>query len=147
MRKIPLEVEFFAGSLRIMAVFLLKSENPHLFIPLRAIVDTGSPVTLVGPLDMKRTRISKVQLGKLQGKHKPVNIGGGQIFTISLEKAKLKFGDFEIEMPVDFPIEGEDNSLQPSLLGIDFMLKTKAKLIFNPSKKEAYFEIGDELLK
>ncbi|MBI4116457.1 hypothetical protein HY449_01795 [Candidatus Pacearchaeota archaeon] len=147
MRKIPLNVEFFAGSLRIIAVFLLRSEDPHLFIPIRAIVDTGSPVTLIGPLDMKRTRISKVQLAKLQGKHKPVNIGGGQIFTIVLEKAKLKFGDFEVEMSVDFPIKGEDNSLQPSLLGIDFLLKTKAKLIFNPSDKEAYFEIEDGAVK
>ncbi len=124
-------------------LFFIKIRRAAFIYPIRAIVDTGSPVTLIGPLDMKRTRISKVQLGKLEGKHKPVNIGGGQIFTVALEKAKLKFGDFEVEMPVDFPIKGEDNSLQPSLLGVDFMLKTKAKLIFNPSKKEAYFEIED----
>ena len=45
-------------------------------------------------------------------------------------------------MPVEFPVEGEQTS-QPSLLGIDFMLQAKAKLYFNPSKREAYFEIED----
>ena len=59
-----------------------------------------------------------------------------------MAESKLKFGDnFEVEMPVEFPISGEENPSQPSLLGIDFMLKTKAKLVFNPNKKEAYFEI------
>jgi hypothetical protein len=46
-------------------------------------------------------------------------------------------------MPVDFPISGDEKSSQPSLLGVDFMLKTKAKLFFDPTNKEAYFEIED----
>ena len=142
MRRIPLEVCNFAGSLRIMAHFLLRSEDPHIFASIRAIVDTGSPMTLIGYLDLKRIRLSKIQLQKLEGKNHPVNIGGEQIFTRALAESKLKFGDnFEVEMPVEFPISGEENPSQPSLLGIDFMLKTKAKLVFNPNKKEAYFEI------
>lgn len=44
-------------------------------------------------------------------------------------------------MPIEFPISGGENPSQPSLLGVDFMLKTKAKLVFDPSKREAYFEI------
>ena len=144
MKRIPLEVTHFAGSLRAIAIFLLKSEDPHLFIPIRAIIDTGSPLTLIGTLDVKKARLSKIQLKKLEGEHKPVNIGGGKIFAVSLEKAKLRFSnDFEIEMPVNFPVSGDENSLQPSLLGIDFMLKTNAKLVLDPSKKEAYFEMED----
>lgn len=141
MRKIPLEVYNFAGSLRIMARFLLRIEElPSM--PISAIVDTGSPVTLIGPLDTKRMRLSKIQLEKLQGRNKPVNIGGGQVITKILEGSKLKFSDIlEVEMPVDFPIKGDENPLQPSLLGVDFMLKTKAKLFFDPTNKEAYFEI------
>jgi|SRR3989338_1410525 len=141
MRKIPLEVYNFAGSLRIMARFLLRIEGlPSL--PINAIVDTGSPITLIGPLDSLRMRLSKIQLEKLQGRNKPVNIGGGQVMTKILEGSKLKFSDIlEIEMPVEFPISGKENPSQPSLLGVDFMLKTKAKLVFDPSKKEAYFEI------
>ena len=138
----PLQVYDFAGDLRAMAHFLLKIEGfPHsLFI--RAIVDTGSPITLIGPLDSKRMRISKIQLNKLEGRHKPVNIGGGKIFTKIIDKSKINFRDeLEIDMPVEFPIKDDENSFQPSLLGVDFMLKIGAKLIFNPSKKEAYFEI------
>lgn len=77
MRKIPLEVCNFAGSLRIMTHFLLRSDNSHIFASIRAIVDTGSPMTLIGYLDIKRVRLSKIQLQKLEGKNRPVNIGGG----------------------------------------------------------------------
>jgi hypothetical protein len=144
MRRIPLQIYPFSGSLRIMAHFLLKIEGIPLSIPIRAIVDTGSPVTLIGPLDTKRIRLSKIQLKKLEGKHKPVNIGGGQIITKTLEKSTLKFGDdLQVNMPVDFPVKGEEGSFQPSLLGVDFMLKTKSRLFFDPANKEAYFEIED----
>lgn len=144
MRRISLEVYSFAGSLRIMAQFLLKIEELPNSLPINAIVDTGSPVTLIGPLDTKRMRISTLRLKNLEGRNKPVNIGGGKITTRTLEKSKLKFRDgFEIEMPVDFPIEGDQNPFQPSLLGVDFLLKTKARLFFDPSKKLAYFELED----
>jgi len=143
--KIPLQVYPYAGEdLRVMAHFLLKLPNFPIHLPIRAIVDTGSPITLIGSLDTKRMRISTIQLSKLKGRNKPVNIGGGQLLTRVVEKSKLKFGDnFEIDMPVDFPIKDEKNPSQPSLLGVDFMLKTGAKLFFDPSKKEAYFEIKD----
>lgn len=142
MKIIPLQIYFFANSLRPMAHFLLKSEELNFSIPIRAIVDTGSPVTLIGTSDLKRMRLSPLQLNKLIGKHNEVNIGGGKIVTKILEKANLRFGnDLNTEIPVQFPIKGEDN--QPSLLGVDFMLKTKAKLFFDPFNKEAYFEVED----
>lgn len=141
MKKIPLEVYPFAGSLRIMAHFILRNEELGLFLPVKAIVDTGSPITLIGSLDLQRMRLSKIQLQKLIGKLKPINVGGGKVYTKILEEANLTFGDgSKFESPVEFPINGEENS-QPSLLGVDFMLKTKAKLVFDPSKKEAYFEM------
>lgn len=141
MKKISLEVYNFADSLRIMAHLLLRIEGlPS--IPIRAIVDTGSPITLIGPLDTMRMRLSKIQLEKLQGRNKSVNIGGGQVTTKIIESSKLRFSDgLEVEMPVEFPISGKENPSQPSLLGVDFMLKTKAKLFFDVSKREAYFEI------
>ena len=144
MLRIPLEVYYFAGSLRVMAHFLIKIEEFPVSIPIKAIVDTGSPVTLIGPLDTKRMRISKFRLKRLRGRNKPINIGGGQVITRILDKSKLRFSNgFEIEMPIDFPIKGEENPLQPSLLGIDFLLKTKAKLFFDSHNKEAYLEIED----
>jgi len=144
MGRIPLQVYYFAGSLRVMAHFWLRIEELSKSIPIKAIVDTGSPVTLVGSLDTTRMRISPFSLKNLEGRNKPVNIGGGQITTKILDGTTLKFGSgFEVNMPVDFPISGESNPFQPSLLGIDFLLKTKATLIFNPDKKEAYLEIKE----
>ena len=142
MQRIPLEVYEFANGLRVMAHFWLKIEDLSRSIPIRAIVDTGSPVTLIGSLDTMKMRISKLSLRNLIGRNKPINIGGGLITTRILENTTLKFGNgFEVNLPVDFPIEGVENSSQPSLLGVDFLLKTKALLVFNPSKREAYFEI------
>jgi len=127
-----------------MAHFLLTSEDPKIFAPINAIVDTGSPITLIGPTDLSRMRLSSIQIKKLVGKNRPINIGGEQIFTRTLEKANLKFGDhIKIEMPVDFPIKIDNKSTQPSLLGVDFLLKTKSRLVFDPDKRIAYLEMGE----
>ena len=133
--KIPLEVYEYAGSLRVMAHIFLKVENPiKIFLPMKAIVDTGSPKNLVGPADLGRMRISKIQLQKLQGRNNPVNIGGGQIITRKIENAKVIFRNgFKADIPVDFPVNDEESS-QPSLIGVDFMLKTKAKLFLDKRK-------------
>ena len=65
----------------------------------------------------------------------------GQIMTRKIENAKVTFGNgFKTEIPVDFPINSGEGS-QPSLIGVDFMLKTGAKLFFDPTNKEAYSEI------
>lgn len=142
MKRIPLDVYNFAGDLRVMAHFLLKIEEISRSIPVRAIVDTGSPITLIGPLDTKRMRISKLQLNRLDGRHKPINIGGGKILTKTIDNSKIKFrNNIEIDAPVEFPIKDDESPSQPSLLGVDFLLKSKSKLVFNPDKREAYLEL------
>jgi len=142
---IPLDVDNFAGSLRIMTHFVLRSEDPKLFLPIRAIVDTGSPLTLIGPADIARMRVSKFQLNsKLEGRPQPVSVGGGQISTKILKNAKIKFGNgFETELDVDFPVKNEEKSVQPSLLGMNFLLETKSKLFFDGKNHIAHLEIED----
>ena len=131
MKRIPLQVYNFANSLRPIAHFLLKSKDLDFSIPIIAIVDTGSPITLIGISDLKRMRLSNLQLNKLIGKNNEVNIGGGKVVTRILEEANLKFGtDLNINMPIQFPINSNENSFQPSLLGVDFMLKSKSKISF-----------------
>ena len=143
MKQIPLEVCHYDDNLRIIARFLLRCNDPKIFAIIEAIVDTGSPITIIGPRNVKRIRFSPLQRERLEGKNKPINIGGSQMFTKILNNAKLKFGELEIEMPVDVPIKGEEKAIQPSLLGVDFMLKTKAKLFFDPTNKKAHFEIEE----
>ena len=50
----------------------------------------------------------------------------------------------ETELDVEFPLRGE-NPKQPTLLGVNFLEKIKAKFYFNPSKRESYLEIEDSV--
>ena len=76
--KIPIGVEYFAGGLRPIVTLTLKSQVPHIFSFVIAIVDTGSPTTILGSADVQRMRISQIQIQKLIGEEKEVNLGGAQ---------------------------------------------------------------------
>jgi len=144
--RIPLQVRDFAGGLRVMAQFLIRSEKPHLFGSIESIVDTGSPTTILGVPDTKRMRVSQIQLKELESRKEPHAYGGGQLKTKILRDAKLKFGEyFECEMDVQVPVEEVSECNQPTILGVDFMEKNKLKLIFDPFKKEAYFESSEAI--
>ena len=93
---IPIRVEFFAGGLRPMITLALRSQNPKIFSFVNAIIDTGSPNTILGSADMQRMRISQVQMQKLLGEEKEVNLGGAQLKTRILPEA-----EFIIDIPVD----------------------------------------------
>jgi len=138
--RIPLQVRDFAGGLRVMAHFLIRSEKPHLFGSIESIVDTGSPTTILGVPDTKRMRVSQIQLKELESRKEPHAYGGGQLKTKILRGAKLKFGEhFECEMDVQIPVEEVSECTQPTILGVDFMEKNKFRLVFDPVKKRSLF--------
>ena len=143
MVRIPVDILYFAGGWRPMLSIILRYPDPKIFLPIKGIIDTGSPTTLIGLSDMMRMRLSKIQIKKILGSHGEVNIGGGKVETIKVEGMGLKIGNFlETDLDVQFPLSGE-NPKQPSLLGVDFLEKIKANFYFNPSKKESYLEIED----
>lgn len=143
MLRIPVEVNFFAGGFRSMLNVILSLKDPKIFLLVKGIIDTGSPTPLVGIKDMIRMRLSKLQIKKIESRKEEVNVGGGTVETIKLENMKIRIGDYlETELNIKFPIKGE-NEKQPTLLGVDFLEKIRAKFYFNPSKKEAYLEIDD----
>jgi len=143
--RIPLKVCFFAGGLRAMAHFLVISEIPHIFTPIEAIVDTGSPTTILGIPDLKRARVSQIQLNRLESKKEPMSYGGGKVQVKTLKNAKLKFGEhYDCEMPISIPVEGNKDCSQPTILGVDFMILNNFKLFFDPNKGEAYLESSEE---
>ena len=124
-----------------MARFLIQSEEPHIFGSIEAIVDTGSPATILGTPDIKKMRVSQLQLNKLESRKEPIAYGGGQVQTKVLRGAKLKFGEhFECMIPIQIPVNEVIGCSQPTILGVDFLIENKLKLIFDPNKKEAYFE-------
>lgn len=142
---IPLQVRDFAGGLRAMASFLIQSEKPHIFGLIESIVDTGSPTTILGMSDIKRMRVSQLQLRDIESRKEPHAYGGGRLKTKILRGAKLKFGEyFDCIMDVEIPVqEITELNTQPTIIGVDFMEKNKLKLIFDPAKKEAYFETSE----
>ena len=89
--KIPVRVEFFAGGLRPLIAVCVKSKMPKIFGFVNAIIDTGSPTTILGAGDIQRMRLSQVQMQKLEGTEKEVNLGGAQIKTRVLPEAELIF--------------------------------------------------------
>jgi len=142
--RLPLQVHLFAGGLRAMTRFLLISKEPHIFGSIEAIVDTGSPTTVLGSPDLKRMRVSQIQLQKLESRKEQIAYGGGLVKTKILNGAQLKFGDyFECTMPIQIPVDEIKDCNQPTILGVDFMIQNKFKLVFDPIKKEAYFESSE----
>ena len=75
MKRVPLNVSFFAGGLRVLARFLFKSEEPNLVSFIEAVVDTGSPRTVIGSKDIAKMRLSKIQINKLEGRQRPIKLG------------------------------------------------------------------------
>ena len=104
--KILIRVEFFAGGLRPIATFTLKSETPHIFGFVTAIIDTGSPTSILGGADVQRMRISQIQMRKLEGEEKEVNLGGAQIKTRILPDAQLSINNkIKVKIPLHVPVK------------------------------------------
>lgn len=142
--KIPIRVEYFAGGLRPMITLTLRSEAPRIFGFVNAIIDTGSPTTILGCADMQRMRISQIQMQKFTGEEKEVNLGGAQMKTRILSQAEFSIGDkIKISIPIQVPVKLIKGTPPPTIIGVDFLVASKLKFIFDPSKKEAYLETVD----
>ena len=142
--KIPIRVEYFAGGLRPIVTLTLKSQAPHIFGFVIAIIDTGSPTTILGSADVQRMRISQIQIQKLIGEEKEVNLGGAQIKTRILPEAELSISDkINVKIPIQVPVKLIKGTPPPSIVGVDFLLVGKLKFFFDPNAKEAYFETSN----
>ncbi|MBS3077355.1 hypothetical protein J4233_03720 [Candidatus Pacearchaeota archaeon] len=142
--RIPVRVEFFAGGLRPVVTLTIRSEIPHIFGFVNAVIDTGSPTTILGAGDVQRMRISQIQMQKLTGEEKEVNLGGAQIKTRILSEANLSVGEkLNVKIPVQIPVKITKGTPPPSIIGVDFLLEGKLKFLFDPNAKEAYLETSD----
>src|SRR3972149_9480912 len=134
--KIPVRVEFFAGGLRPVISVFIKSEVPRLFGLVSAIIDTGSPTTILGSGDVQRMRLSQLQMQRLIGAEKEVNLGGAQIKTRVLPEAEIKISGKTIKITsIQVPVKLIKGTPPPTILGVDFLLQGKFRFIFDPSKK------------
>ena len=142
--KIPVRVEFFAGGLRPLISICVKSQEPKIFGLVNAIIDTGSPTTILGWGDVQKIRLSQVQMKRLEGAEKEINIGGAQIKTRVLPEAELIFGGRNLKISsIQVPIKLVKGTPPPTILGVDFLLQGKFSFFFNPDKRESYLEVED----
>ena len=139
--------EDVAGALRVIASIFIRSESGSIIGIVEAIVDTGCPETIISAVDRKKIRASSITVNSLSGKDGDIILAGEKINTKRIDNMLIRMGGLDIEMPVYISlnsteiIKDEGQTLPiPSIIGMDFLLETGFTLVFNPSRKIAYFE-------
>ncbi len=114
-----------------------------------ALIDTGSPFTVLSPKDIMSFRlpIKSMQRGET------VKLAGSRFFNHPLQNAVLYFrGDGDTLLKVELPSLGaliptkiDEKTLNevkviPSILGNDFLEDQRLTLTFNPSGRTAFLE-------
>ena len=98
-------------------------------------------------MDRKKIRASSITVNSLSGKDGDIILAGEKINTKRIDNMLIRMGGLDIEMPVYISLnsteiikdEGQTPPI-PSIIGMDFLLETGFTLVFNPSRKIAYFE-------
>ena len=124
--KIPLSKGKMLGAERDIAFFTVIGSNLNLSVS--AIVDTGSPVTIISESDLKRSRLPYTQLPKQQ----IVSLGPIKLGLVDLGECTLIFRDMENNpLNLNHKMFGgifmqrniELSQTLPSILGRDFLVK------------------------
>ena len=123
--------------------------TPHFAKPVDALIDTGSPFTVLSTNDVLSSRlpITKMQSGET------VSLAGYRFFNHQIRDATLSFRTETDELfKANLPSIGslvptkldkktmDDVKHIPSIIGNDFLEEQKLVLYFNPSIREVYLE-------
>lgn len=123
--------------------------NLHIAKPIDALVDTGSPFTVLSTNDIMSTRlpISKMQSGEI------VSLAGFRFFNHPIKNVTMNFRTetdelFKVNLPTIgslIPTKLDKKTINdvkhiPSIVGNDFLEDQKLAFYFNPSVKVAYLE-------
>lgn len=147
--KIPLIVDELYGGLRAFKIFIIM--GPHFAGSIKFIIDSGSPDTIIGTMDASRLNIPITSLPNSDLDKQVVGLDGATIPLKLIKDAKLSCtNDSGTSVKVIQPIyvnskyiqkiRGQETQGNPSVLGVDFLLKNKFKFFFDPSSKIAYLE-------
>lgn len=124
-------------------------KSPHCFGFIEALVDTGSPFTVLSTVDALKLRLPIKTMRKIE----PVYLAGFTFFKATLGNSSMTFRtDDQKSLTIQFnnmgiliPTKLDPNQLEgvkhiPSIVGNDFLEQEKFGLYVNPSTKVAYLE-------
>lgn len=124
-----------------------KIAGRRLAVALQMLVDTGSGLTLIGPIDSQRLRIP------LQGKPMPVYVGGQAVPAYPLPRMVLvaRTEDnktFDINVPRPYGTKQmlrrgkKQDKIMPlrSIIGVDALQDNRLRLIYDTANRSAYLE-------
>jgi hypothetical protein len=121
----------------------------HISKPVDALIDTGSPFTVLSTNDILSTRmaITKMQSGET------VTLAGYRFFNHPIKDAIMNFRTesdelFKVNLPTIgslIPTKMDKRTMDevkyiPSIIGNDFLENQKLALYFNPSARVVYLE-------
>lgn len=148
--KFNLELSEVPNSERIFVNLL--SRQPHSFGQLKAILDTGSPKTIISYIDALRLNIS---ISGAETGEPIAGFGKGQIpskkikkfiFTLRSEDNTIKY----VEMPVhvvdisllkNMSQEVQNSTMRiPTIIGLDFLRFTGLKLVIDLKNHSSFLE-------
>ena len=123
--------------------------TPHISKPVDALIDTGSPFTVLSTNDILSTRMSitKMQSGET------VSLAGHRFFNHPIKNVTMNFRTesdelFKVNLPtigsliptkIDKKTMDEVKAI-PSIIGNGFLEDQKLALCFNPSARVVYAE-------
>jgi len=146
--KIPCTIRAIVGRRPFPFVtFFLRTTHISRFVD--ALVDTGSPYTVLSTNEVMSTRmpITKMRLGEI------VSLAGFHFFNYPIKNVEMSFRTetdelFKVKLESIgslIPTKLNKKTLDevkniPSIIGNDFLESQKLALYFNPSKRIAYLE-------
>jgi hypothetical protein len=147
MARIPCHVMKFISD-RFFCFVTFSVRFSHCFGFIKALVDTGSPFTVLSPLDALKLKlpITTMWTGS------PVYLAGFCFLNHPLDKVRLNFKtenaqylSIDMKLGVLIPTKMDRKTINsvkhiPSLIGNDFLEDQKLTLNFDPCAKSAYLE-------
>lgn len=148
--KYPIQIRSLQGSKRLVVPVV--SMQPRCFGNFEAVLDTGSPRTILGAIDAEKL---KIPFTSLRTTSPIVGFGKGSTPSLQIDSFDLSIRSEEnklkhLKMPIVIPdipsIRKMSQSILdhartiPTLIGMDFLEINNLKLFVNVNQNSAYFE-------
>ena len=144
--KIP--IDFTPERDRAFLICTVRIPPKNLPLPIKFVVDTGSPETFIDEVDVLRFRI----FAKSYPHSNDILMAGTKVGLFKLGKVSMNFrNDRDIVEMTDFGslkvaesawTRPEAVSTGTSILGMNFLLETQLHLFVDPSREMAYLSDG-----